>query len=103
MAHGLEEGGRLMDDNAMRIVQALLARWALLGLIGQLLGVLLIVYGFRISPDSGAMYHVEGRAYPHLVLRAVRPWAYRLGWLLVIAGTALQMVPEVLGVIQERP
>ena len=91
-----------MDDNAMRIVQALLARSAFLGLIGQLLGVLLIVYGLRTSPDSGAMYHVEGRAYPRLVLRAVRPWAYRLGWLLVVIGTALQMVPEVISIVRTR-
>jgi hypothetical protein len=92
-----------MDDHALKIVQALLGRWALLGLIGQLLGAILITYGFRISPDSGAMYHLEGRAYPYFVLRAVRPWAYRLGWSLVVIGTALQMVPEVISAIQMRP
>jgi hypothetical protein len=83
----------------MRFFYAILERWALLGLVGQLVGAILIGYGLRVSPDSGAMYHFEGRAYHHFVLRAARPWAYRLGWLFILIGIALQMVPEVLAAL----
>lgn len=88
-----------MEDHAMRILYAILERWALFGLVGQLVGAILIAYGFRLSPDSGAMYHIKGRAYPYLVLRAIRPWAFKLGWVLVVIGIALQMVPEVLAAL----
>lgn len=88
-----------MEDHAMRILYAILERWALFGLVGQLVGAILIAYGFRLSPDSGAMYYIEGRAYPYLVLRAIRPWAFKLGWVLVVIGIALQMVPEVLAAL----
>jgi hypothetical protein len=82
------------------ILLPILARWALWGLLAQLVGVILIAGGFRESPDSGAKYHVEGRVYPHLVLRVHRRWAYRLGWFLVVVGIGLQMVPEVLPVVR---
>ena len=88
-----------MEDHAMRILYAILERWALFGLVGQLVGATLIAYGSRLSPDSGAMYHIGGRAYPYLVLRTIRPWAFRLGWVLVVIGIALQMVPEVLAAL----
>jgi len=87
------------SQTAMRIFYAILDRWALFGLAGQLVGAILIACGFRLSPDSGAMYHIDGRAHPYLVLRAIRPWAYRVGWFLVVIGIALQMVPEVLAAL----
>jgi hypothetical protein len=83
------------------IVSAILPRWALWGLLAQLVGAVLIAYGFRVSPDSGARYiDPDGRVFPHLILRVHRRWAYRLGWFLVIVGVGLEMVPEVLAVVR---
>jgi hypothetical protein len=80
----------------MTLLHTLLERLALWGLLGQLVGALLIAYGFQPSPDSGMTWHpASGGSYPHLVLRGDRPWAYRLGWVLVVVGIVLQMVPEV--------
>ena len=84
----------------MSIVDALAARWALWGMLGQLVGALLIGYGFQPSPDSGMTWHpASGGSYPHLVLRGDRPWAYRLGWVLVVLGIVLQMVPEIIAAL----
>ena len=86
------------------ILLALLVRWALWGLLAQLVGVVLIARGFRVSADSGARYiDPDGQVLSHLVLRVHRRWAYRLGWVLVVVGIGLQMVSEVLTVLRASP
>ena len=85
------------------ILYAMLGRWAFWGLAAQLLGAILIAYGFKLSPHSGAAFHIDGRVYPYLVVRGDRRWAYRSGWILAVLGILLQMIPEVLAALRAAP
>ena len=82
------------------ILLALAVRWALWGLLAQLLGAILVAFSFRFSPTPSLLTGIGGRAYPRLMLTAHRAWVYKLGWVLIVVGTALQGVPEVLAVLR---
>lgn len=82
------------------ILLALAVRWALWGLLAQLLGAVLVAFSIRFSPTPSLLTGMAGRQYPRLMLTANRPWVYKLGWFLIVVGTALQGVPEVLAVLQ---
>jgi hypothetical protein len=96
----------------VRIVCALLGRWALLGLLCQLVGTALIAYGFRLKRSfaisegemkpgedfAGLLARLargELREWPHVFVVAEHPCASKLGWGLVIVGFVLQIFAEV--------
>ena len=82
------------------ILLALAVRWALWGLLTQLLGAVLVAVSVRFSPTPSLLIGIGGREYPPLMLTAHRAWVYKLGWFLIVVGTALHGVPEVLAVLR---
>jgi hypothetical protein len=82
------------------VLLALAVRWALWGLFAQLVGAVFVAFSFRLSPTPSILTGIGGREYPHLMVLADRPWFHKLGWFLIVLGTALQGVPDLLAVLR---
>lgn len=79
---------------------ALLGWLPVVSAVCQLVGTALIVWGLRITTDSGASYFLleeSKKPLPHAGIVSEHKWAFTLGVVLLLAALALAVVVAVLG------
>jgi hypothetical protein len=70
-----------------------LIRWLpLLAALLQLIGTALIVWGLKVTSDTGAEYYDGTKVTPYAGIVREHPWAITSGVWLLLLGLAIQVV-----------
>ena len=76
---------------------SLLLRWLpFLAALLQLIGTALIVWGLKVTSNTGAEYHDGARVIPHAGIVREHQWAITWGVRLLLLGLTIQVVAAVL-------
>jgi hypothetical protein len=89
---------KLAGETWLNCVLTVLARVSFWAAVLELVGTALIVWGLKLTPNTGAWYRPPGenaREIPHAGIVREHPWAVTVGTWLLLLGLALQVIASV--------